>query len=1233
MKKVLNRLILVLLLVFSEPVISQIDTVFWFAAPWITQGHNGKTPLALRISSFNQTTTVRVRQPAGTYDTTFTVPPNALFSKFLNHIVNSLENIPADVVHNRALKITSDFPITVVWDFITPVPYNPETYSMKGQNGLGQEFVCPFQTNGVNGGYSPQPKSQITIAATDNNTVVWITPRCNVIGHLANVTYSVLLNYGQSYNIENATHLTNVLGQNLGGTIIVSNKDISVTVSDDSVGGVSGCYDLMGDQIVPVDIVGKEYIINKGGMFANQFEGAYIVATDNFTQVNINDGTTPSYTVLNKGDTYFYKTTQPLTYVVADKNVYLLHASGFGCELGEALLPPINCAGSDQVSFSRNTSTTQSFFLNILCRTGSQGNFRLNGSTTLVPASAFTVVPGTGGAWQGAQIQFNTTDIPLGSANFIENTNATDSIFALGVINGAPAEGCLYHYMSSFLRKVYTKAGPDKNLCTATTTLALNGSVQGGAITGIWTTPNGTGTFGSPTNLITTYTFSPNDLNQSQLTFVLSSTGNCVPERDTFVVNLFKSAIVDAGVGTTLCKNNVSPVVLSGTLQYALGSVWSTSGSGSFGSIGSLNTTYLPSGIDLTLDSIKIKIASVGNLNGCPNTKDSIYIKFTPAPVVGIGPDVSVCATNPTVAITGSVTAGSTTGLWTSTGSGLFSPSTTSLTTLYQLSASDVTQGSVVIKLTSTNNGNCKSVYDSLIVTVTPPPVVNAGLNDTICSSNVFYPINGSVVGGASTGVWSTLGNGTFGSTTSLNTIYNLGQADTLAGQVKLVLTSTGSNCAPKTDTLLVIIAKSPLVNSGPDNIVCDNQKILLNGSVVGLTTSGAWTSLGTGVFTPNDSLLVTYYQPSALDVFNGSVTLVLSSTYNKGCAAVRDTIRLQFKPAPHADFIANNECAKKPAQFTDASTTPTGTITAWNWNFGDLGTSIANNPIHGYTNPGTYTVTYVVTSNNGCKDTIKKPIEIYFLPQAIFTQNTPCVGNVTQFADSSKCVSGSLVNWNWNFGDNATSGIQNPMHAFAVAQNYTVTLIVTSSFGCKDTVKKAVTVIPGPIGNFDVNPNPAEALETATFTDLTTGPTPLVNWFWNFGDGAGSNQQNPQHAYNGQGDYSVILVVKDLNGCIDTVRKDVSVILLPDVPTAFTPNGDGENDVFLVRGGPFKSVNLRIYNNWGQFIFESNDQLEGWNGTFNGTEQPVGVYVWVVEVEMLNGKKIKRTGDVTLLR
>ena len=169
----------------------------------------------------------------------------------------------------------------------------------------------------------------------------------------------------------------------------------------------------------------------------------------------------------------------------------------------------------------------------------------------------------------------------------------------------------------------------------------------------------------------------------------------------------------------------------------------------------------------------------------------------------------------------------------------------------------------------------------------------------------------------------------------------------------------------------------------------------------------------------------------------------------------------------------------------------------------------------------------------------------------------------------------------------------------------------------------------------FGACPTPAQVawheLEFYGFVHFTTNT--FTDKEWGFGDESTSNQQNPTHAYTAPGDYSVFLAIKEINGCIDTVRKDISVILMPDVPTAFSPNGDGQNDIFRVRGGPFKTMVMRIYNNWGQMIFESNDQATGWNGTFNGTEQPIGVYVWVVDVEMLNGKMIKKTGDVTLLR
>src|SRR5690606_1052356 len=196
----------------------------------------------------------------------------------LNLSYDSLETRPANVVRTNGIRIRATSKITVVYDEVTQTPNNQETFSLKGKNGFGKEFVCPFQTKWNNkqltadrngDGVITQPKQQICIVATQPITVVWITPRCNIVGHLANVTFSVLLPVeGACYTAENVTQQTSVPGQNLSGSVIVADKPVAVTVADDSVnpGSLSGqtCYDLMGDQIVPVELVGTDYIVNRG---------------------------------------------------------------------------------------------------------------------------------------------------------------------------------------------------------------------------------------------------------------------------------------------------------------------------------------------------------------------------------------------------------------------------------------------------------------------------------------------------------------------------------------------------------------------------------------------------------------------------------------------------------------------------------------------------------------------------------------------------------------------------------------------------------------------------------------------------------------------------------------------------------------------------------------------------------------------------------------------------------
>src|SRR6185503_5223597 len=159
-----------------------------------------------------------------------------------------------------------------------------------------------------------------------------------------------------------------------------------------------------------------------------------------------------------------------VAYVLATKNVYALHFTGFGCELGEALLPPMDCGGSNNIKFSRNNN--QRYFLNVLCQTAITPNFTLNGNPALLTAADFTIVPGTGGIYSAAQREYSLAEIPVSSntvSNLLSNNTATNTVFSLGIYNGNTSTGNMYHYMSLFFRKTVVNTTPVAPICFGST--------------------------------------------------------------------------------------------------------------------------------------------------------------------------------------------------------------------------------------------------------------------------------------------------------------------------------------------------------------------------------------------------------------------------------------------------------------------------------------------------------------------------------------------------------------------------------------------------------------------------------------------------------------------------------------------------------------------------------------------------------------------------------------------
>lgn len=431
-------ILLFLSLVLLHRSYAQVDTEFWFAPPEITSGH-GDRPVYLRISTLNKAATVRVVQPGrgNILIAEVIVSANTTHTLDLTANITNLETIMPATVMKTGIRITSSAPITAYYEVGST--FNSDIFALKGKNALGNKFVIPAQNFYNNSSdYLPTPYSSFDIVASENNTVVKVRPTKPIFGHLSDTVITVKLNAGETYSFRKATLLAS---DNPAGTIVTSNKPIAITIKDDSVIN-GGCRDMLGDQLVPVAVAGKEYVVLKG--FLETAEFLFITATEDNTQIFLGGSATPAAT-LSTGQLFRQQITSKSTYILASKTIYVFHVTGFGCEMGLAILPSINCKGSPQIGFAR---TTNEFFgLNVLVRKEGIAHFSMNGSSARVPSSAFTAVAGTNDKWYAAQLSFDISQVPVGQASLISNDVSS---FQVGIINGNASSTCRYGYFSAF---------------------------------------------------------------------------------------------------------------------------------------------------------------------------------------------------------------------------------------------------------------------------------------------------------------------------------------------------------------------------------------------------------------------------------------------------------------------------------------------------------------------------------------------------------------------------------------------------------------------------------------------------------------------------------------------------------------------------------------------------------------------------------------------------------------
>ncbi|HEX2395400.1 MAG TPA: IgGFc-binding protein, partial [Bacteroidales bacterium] len=317
--KLLKLVTLIVLLPLH--LLGQIDTEFWFAAPDITseygQAPKNGAPISLHFTAL-YATTVTISRPA---DPTFA--PIQITLQDLEHKsielsailpINQIETYPRALTdptafQDKGFKITA-YPGEISCYYELDNKLNKDIFPLKGTNGLGKEFFVSTQNNFVNGDYKGTAWSGFVIVATEDNTTITVELNDDLLHFVPHpATVTINLNAGQTYAFR---ALSTLPSRHINGVRVTSDNNIAITVYDDAmqkernVGGTS--WDLFGDQIVPLDIVGTEYIVMKGFMVDAPEDGGeriFVTATEDNTAIYIDNNPVP-VAIINKGQVYSY---------------------------------------------------------------------------------------------------------------------------------------------------------------------------------------------------------------------------------------------------------------------------------------------------------------------------------------------------------------------------------------------------------------------------------------------------------------------------------------------------------------------------------------------------------------------------------------------------------------------------------------------------------------------------------------------------------------------------------------------------------------------------------------------------------------------------------------------------------------------------------------------------------------------------------------------------------------
>ncbi len=435
-------------------------------------------------------------------------------------------------------------------------------------------------------------------------------------------------------------------------------------------------------------------------------------------------------------------------------------------------------------------------------------------------------------------------------------------------------------------------------------------------------------------------------------------------------------------------------------------------------------------------------------------------------------------------------------------------------------------------------------------------------------------------------------------------------------------------------------IYPAPDAAFGWKNNVCEGDDLpIYDQSVIAQATPGgdqvvAWNWNVNGTMLNAQHPLYTTSIHENLNVF-----LIVKSNY--GCIdSARNFPEIYPIPEPAFEFIIG--CEDRESSFKDLSTISVGLVDDWLWDFGDGNQSDLADPIHSYDLAGNYEVKLSISSNKGCKSAKTRSLYVPETPRVNFNlmPSTGCSPLITQGVNLSELNTGSM-NYRWSVNGSFYSSEKNPKiyleNDTLAPISFEIGLKVTTDAGCENQKNKqeAVWVYPTPKAKFISDRQSINLFEPVILFENRSEHS--VRWLWNFDDGRTSTNFSPAHEFANAGKYQVVLTSWNEYNCSDTTMDIINLdpITTLYIPNAFTPNGDGNNDVWSVQGfNENQGFKINIWDRWGQQIFFAESMNFSWDGkTSDNKLAPNGVYVYDILYQTSEGDVKEVHGEFTLVR